>query len=75
MVSPNDRAVEVAVKVQTYLEYGAQRVWVVEPRTRTVTVHRPGGDAHTFQMGESLSSEDAGFDVDGFVLALSALFV
>jgi Uma2 family endonuclease len=74
VVSPNDRMTDVQKKVDTYLAYGTARVWVVEPKTRTVTVHRPGGDSHTFHTGESLSSDDAAFAVDGFELPLDELF-
>jgi Uma2 family endonuclease len=75
IVSPNDRAAEVQNKVNIYLTYGAARVWVVEPKTKTVVVHRPGGDSHTYHIGESLSSDDAAFAVDGFRLPLDELFV
>jgi len=74
VVSPNDRAMEVQTKVETYLRYGTQRVWVVEPKTRTETVHRPGGDSHTFHIGEALTSGDAAFSVEGFSLPLDELF-
>lgn len=74
VVSPNDRAAEVQAKVETYLRYGTERVWVVEPTTKTVTVHHPGGDSHTYHVGEALSSDDAAFTVAGFSLPLAELF-
>jgi Uma2 family endonuclease len=40
VISPTDRASEVAAKVQTWLQAGSSMVWGVEPETRTVTVHR-----------------------------------
>lgn len=57
-----------------YLAAGTRRVWLVRPRLRTVTVHRPNGDAHTYQLGDTLTSDDAGFDVAGFALPLSDIF-
>lgn len=74
VVSPNDRAAEVQAKVESYLRYGTRRVWVVEPKTKTVTVHRPGGDSHTYHIGETLTSDDAAFSADGFTLTLDELF-
>jgi Uma2 family endonuclease len=74
VVSPNDTDRAVAEKVEEYLRAGVQRVWVVRIELLTVTVHRPGGDAHTYHVGDTLSSDDASFQVDGFALPLAALF-
>jgi Uma2 family endonuclease len=43
VVSPNDRAVEVASKALAWLDAGVRLVWVVDPENRTVTVHGPDG--------------------------------
>ncbi|MGH7754405.1 MAG: Uma2 family endonuclease, partial [Gemmatimonadales bacterium] len=43
VLSPDDRPGEVAAKVADYLRAGAQTVWVVDPESRTVTVHTGGG--------------------------------
>ena len=40
VLSPDDRAGEVLAKVQDWLDAGCRAVWVVDPRTRTVTVYR-----------------------------------
>ncbi|MBN8831892.1 MAG: Uma2 family endonuclease [Sphingomonadales bacterium] len=64
----------IQTKVETYLRCGSQRVWVVEPKTQTVTVHRPNSDSHTYHRGETLTSDDAAFAVEGFALPLDELF-
>lgn len=74
VVSPGDRDADVSEKVAEYLAAGARRVWVVRPMLKTVTVHRPGGDAHTYGLGDTLTSEDAAFTASGFELALDDLF-
>jgi Uma2 family endonuclease len=74
VTSPDDRDGEVQTKVDEYLEAGTLRVWVVRPDRQTVTVHRPGGDAHTFSKGDAVTSDDAGFAVEGFTLPLAMLF-
>lgn len=74
VVSPNDRERDIAAKIEEYLNAGAERVWVVRPRNRTVTVHRPGGDSHTYSGSDVLTSADAAFGVDGFALPLEQLF-
>jgi Uma2 family endonuclease len=74
IMSPEDREADVARKIQAYLDAGASRVWIVRPRNRTITVHRPGGDAHTYTERDTLVSDDAAFPVPGFELPLAALF-
>lgn len=74
ITSPDDRESDVALKVEEYLDAGAERVWIVRPRNRTVTVHRPGGDSHTYDTRDKLTSADAAFSVEGFVLPLEQLF-
>ena len=73
VVSRNDRDTDIATKVADYLAAGSQRVWVVRPQQRTVTVHR-GSDSHTYGLRETLSSDDAGFPIDGFELRLTDIF-
>lgn len=74
VTSPSDRDHEVQEKLDDYLAGGVQRVWVVRPELKTVTVHRPGSDAHTYRMGDTLDSDTAGFAEPGFELALEDLF-
>lgn len=74
VMSKNDRESEVAQKVEEYLDAGAERVWIVRPKNRTVTVHRPGGDSHTYGRDDVLDSADAGFAAEGFRLPLEELF-
>lgn len=74
VISPDDTAEEIAEKTQEYLAAGTVRVWVVNPRNRTVTVHRPGGDAHTYSGDDVLSSDDAAFTEPGFALPLPDIF-
>lgn len=78
---PPDLAVEIASSDKTpaqlsgkaadYLAAGARIVWIVDPETRCVAVHRPG------QLTVTLSSEqalDGGDVLPGFSLSLSRLF-
>ena len=74
IMSPEDREGDVARKVEEYFDAGVSRVWIVRPRNMTVTVHRPGGDAHTYTAADALTSADAGFPVDGLHIDLATLF-
>jgi Uma2 family endonuclease len=57
VVSPHDTATEVLEKVQEYLTAGSRLVWVVDARTRTVTVYRPDGSAQVLRETDTLSGE------------------
>jgi Uma2 family endonuclease len=74
VVSPNDLDSEVTAKVQLYVKLGVERIWVVRPESTTVTVHRPDGTARVCQLSDSLTSDDAGFATEGFVLPLTDIF-
>ncbi|MGB4863690.1 MAG: Uma2 family endonuclease [Tepidiformaceae bacterium] len=74
VISPHDREAEIAGKVEEYLDAGSSRVWIVRPANKTVTVHRPGGDAHTYTVRDTLTSDDAAFTAEGFELQLEQFF-
>jgi Uma2 family endonuclease len=74
VISPSNLDKDVSLKVEQDLEAGVERVWVVRPSTRTVTVHRPDHTSRTLLPGSALVSEDAGFAVAGFELPLDVLF-
>lgn len=74
VTSPSDTDADVQAKVERYLAAGTPRMWVVRPELATVTVHRTGGDAHTYHRDDTLSSDDAGFEAPGFALPLATLF-
>ena len=57
IVSPGDTASEIQDKVQDYLAYGTQMVWVVYPQQRIVIIHYPDGTARTLRETDTLSGE------------------
>lgn len=71
VVSPSNTAAEIQEKVLEYLEAGSDRVWVVDPDTRTVTVWRPPAEARVLREGEVVDGEDL---LPGFRLEVAALF-
>jgi Uma2 family endonuclease len=71
VLSPDDRPGEVAAKVADYLRAGALAVWIVDPDSRSVTVHSPTGAA-TYGHHELLRGVPP---LPEFELALSNLFV
>ncbi len=71
VVSPNDKARELIMKIADYLAAGTQQVWIVEPSTRTVAVYRPGGAARVYGADDTL---DGGDLLPGLALPVGDLF-
>ena len=55
-----------------WLNAGAALVWVVNPRQRTVTVHRQGGTATLLTISDVLDGEQV---VPGFSIRVAQIFV
>ncbi len=71
VVPPSDRAGAVAAKALAWLDAGVRTVWVVDPETKLVAVHRPDGVV-TLLRGDAVL--DGGDVVPGFRLPLPELF-
>jgi Uma2 family endonuclease len=71
VLSPDDRADEVLAKVQEYLSAGSQAVWVVDPRSNTVTAYGPDQRAHIYRAQDTL---EGGNVLPEFRLPLAELF-
>lgn len=71
VVSPTDSYTEVDEKVREWLAAGCRMVWVVDPRRRTVAVHRPAGLVE-FGENDSLDGADV---VPGFQCRVGEFFV
>jgi Uma2 family endonuclease len=72
VVSPGDRAGEVLAKVHEWLDAGCRAVWVVDPQTRTVAVHRSRNEIAVLQSTDTLSGGDL---LPGFSVPVSEIFV
>jgi len=71
VISPNDLYTEVDEKVGEWLEHGTLLVFVVNPRRRTVAIHRPGQSVRILGIDDTLDGEDV---VPGWSLAVRDLF-
>jgi len=71
VVSPSDRATEVASKAEMWLDAGVRLVWVVDPQARLAAVHHPGGLVTVLREDGVLDGEDV---LPGFTLPLESLF-
>lgn len=58
VLAPDDRIHDVDEKVDDWVQGGTREVWIVNPRRRTLTVHRLDQPHLTLQETDSLSGGD-----------------
>ena len=71
VISPNDLYSDVETKVDEYLQAGVRLVWVIDPGTESVRVHRLNGSVQDLSSRDPLSGEDV---VPGFSCPVAKLF-
>jgi Uma2 family endonuclease len=71
VLSPNDRASEVLAKVQDWLNAGCLGVWVVDPKSQTVTVYGADRKAAILASADTLIGGDL---LPGFSTPVAGIF-
>ena len=71
VLSPNDTQMEIEEKVQEWLDAGTKLVWVLNPRRKTLVVHRPDANPQVLRESDTLMGEDV---VDGFSVPVAQIF-
>lgn len=71
VLSPGDSQIDVEEKIQQWLSSGVRAAWVVNPRLKTITVHRPARDPRVLRESDTLAGDDV---VPGFALDVAELF-
>ena len=71
VVSPEDTAEEVEVKVLEYLRAGTKLVWVANPRARTITTYRSLDKVRVLTPNDTLDGDDV---LPGFAVAVNEIF-
>jgi Uma2 family endonuclease len=71
VMSPGDTKREVTEKIKEYFAGGARMVWVVNPKSRTVSVYRSPSDGTMLTENDTL---DGGDVVLGFQIAVAEIF-
>jgi len=71
VLSPDDSWSEVTEKVEAFLEAGVDRVWVVDPRLKQVSVFWSSTKIQHLHEGETLSDEEL---LPGFRLDVAEIF-
>ncbi len=72
VLSPSDTYVSVLDKVNDWLNAGVKAVWVVDPASREVVVHKQSGSVHILRKDDVLSGEEV---LPGFECKVSEIFV
>ncbi len=72
IVSPNDRYTEIDTKVTGYLGDGIQLVWVINPRQRSVTIHKSGSKQQLTLSGDDMLT--GGDMMPDFTIGVADLF-
>ena len=71
VLSPTDRPDELQRKLREYFAAGVLQVWVIDPASRSVHVHRAGREPLTLAPGAVLSGGDM---LPGFQLPVDDIF-
>lgn len=71
LLSPSDTLPASQTKMQEYINNGVQLAWLIEHKTRTVQIYRPGQPVQTLNNPSQLSGEDI---LPGFTLDMSPVW-
>jgi Uma2 family endonuclease len=71
ILSPEDRPATIDEKVADYLEAGTRLVWVLDPKARSLVIHRPDGAVEVVTEPGVLDGEEV---VPGFGAGLTEIF-
>lgn len=71
VLSPSDTQMEIEEKIQQWLDAGTKLVWVLNPRRKTVAVHRPNASPQVLRESDTLSGEEV---VEGFSVPVAQIF-
>lgn len=69
--SESDRLDELRVKMQEYMNNGAQLGWLIDPKNRQVEIYRAGQEVEVIDNPSVLSGENV---LPGFTLSLKRIF-
>jgi len=71
VLSPSNRMTEMSEKISLYQRAGVPLIWLVHPRTRSVTVYATGRAPRILHESDTLDGEDI---LPGFSLPVADLF-
>ncbi len=72
IVSPTDRFNDVQQKVRDYLEAGTTVIWLIQPRTRSLTIYRKSSPPSELSENDDLTDQEL---LPGFEIPVARLFL
>lgn len=71
ILSPGDKQTDIEEKIDDYLNAGCIAVWIINPKRKSLTIHRGGQNPLVFRESDTL---DAGEPLPGLVVPVRQLF-
>ena len=71
VISPGNTRGEIEEKIEEYLAAGVPLVWIISPKSRTVTVHQANTESVTLSESDTLDGQHV---VPGFRYSITRLF-
>ena len=71
VISPGNTGREIEGKIGEYLAAGVRAVWIVNPKRRTVAIHRTDAQVQTLMENDTLDGQDV---VPGFQYSIARMF-
>jgi Uma2 family endonuclease len=71
ILSPSDKQKDIDDKVASYLASDVPHVWVIQPRSRTITAYHPGVEPRFFTASQQIDAEP---HLPGFRMPVASLF-
>jgi Uma2 family endonuclease len=71
VLSPYDKAKDIAETIEEYLDCGVKAVWIIDPYYETVTVHRPNAEPVMYTRSQELTG---GKELPGFRCRVAEFF-
>jgi Uma2 family endonuclease len=68
ILSPEDHWRDVQAKLDDYFSAGVDRIWIVDPKARRISVYFSPSQSQTFEAGQTLTDEEL---LPGFSLLVS----
>jgi Uma2 family endonuclease len=71
VLSPRDHALGIADKIEDWVRFGVDEVWVVNPKLKTLTVHTATHDPHLLRVNDTFQGSPI---LPGFSLPIADIF-
>jgi Uma2 family endonuclease len=57
VLSPDERVIKIQEKTRSWLKAGCRAVWIVDPKTKIITIHKNDNDVAVFNINDTITDE------------------